>query len=346
MEHVAGHWQGVKVDNEVNQDRSSDTFSDTISESSVVSDHDHQNVNAQTLWKLRQRRRQSNGSDATEIPPSSSTQLPADSGDHRMCRICFAGAEDEPTLGRLISPCKCKGTMRYVHLQCLNRWRIVSRKKTSFFQCDECKYSYSFHRTSLARVFSNPIVLTAVTLLIFFVSIFIGGFIAKVLLFLFDVSPNSTSPLYAMTHQPFHQYLLKAILPLHYDYYDDEDIGLDRAEPVYDKPSFLTSILTIDFSHFAAGFSLVGLFGLMQLLLSSLLIPFHSPSWWGGGGLRVRSVSSSGRIQGGSGGSLFWVIFITIGAMRALWSTWKAVRSMARRWLERLELVILEVEED
>ncbi|CAG8767888.1 14672_t:CDS:1, partial [Acaulospora colombiana] len=32
--------------------------------------------------------------------------------DDRMCRICFAGPEEEDNLGRLISPCLCKGTMR------------------------------------------------------------------------------------------------------------------------------------------------------------------------------------------------------------------------------------------
>jgi hypothetical protein len=32
--------------------------------------------------------------------------------DTRQCRICFAGAEEEPDLGRLIKPCKCKGSIR------------------------------------------------------------------------------------------------------------------------------------------------------------------------------------------------------------------------------------------
>jgi hypothetical protein len=32
--------------------------------------------------------------------------------EDKMCRICFSGVEDESSLGRLISPCLCKGTMR------------------------------------------------------------------------------------------------------------------------------------------------------------------------------------------------------------------------------------------
>jgi hypothetical protein len=37
-------------------------------------------------------------------------------------RICFCGPEE----GRLISPCLCKGSMKYVHLDCLQHWRQTS----------------------------------------------------------------------------------------------------------------------------------------------------------------------------------------------------------------------------
>lgn len=33
-------------------------------------------------------------------------------GDDRQCRICFSGPEEEDSLGRLISPCLCTGSMR------------------------------------------------------------------------------------------------------------------------------------------------------------------------------------------------------------------------------------------
>ncbi|KAG9122456.1 hypothetical protein FRC07_001159, partial [Ceratobasidium sp. 392] len=32
--------------------------------------------------------------------------------EEKQCRICFGGAEDEPELGRLISPCLCRGSIR------------------------------------------------------------------------------------------------------------------------------------------------------------------------------------------------------------------------------------------
>jgi hypothetical protein len=47
--------------------------------------------------------------------PGSKTNDSPDTGAEQQCRICLGGIEDEPELGRLISPCLCTGSMRYVH---------------------------------------------------------------------------------------------------------------------------------------------------------------------------------------------------------------------------------------
>jgi E3 ubiquitin-protein ligase DOA10 len=52
----------------------------------------------------------------TELRQRPVPQEPASEPPLKTCRICFGGVEDEPELGKLISPCKCKGTMKYVHL--------------------------------------------------------------------------------------------------------------------------------------------------------------------------------------------------------------------------------------
>nr|CAG8547989.1 11007_t:CDS:2 [Entrophospora candida] len=59
-----------------------------------------------------------------EINSIKSDSHVTDDNNDRMCRICFSGPEDEDNLGRSISPCRCKGSMRYVHVECLNRWRL------------------------------------------------------------------------------------------------------------------------------------------------------------------------------------------------------------------------------
>lgn len=50
-----------------------------------------------------------------------SAQVPI---DERQCRICLGGADEEDTLGRLISPCLCKGSMKYVHIE----WYVETKK--------------------------------------------------------------------------------------------------------------------------------------------------------------------------------------------------------------------------
>lgn len=53
------------------------------------------------------------------------------------CRICFEGdIEGSP----LISSCSCKGTIKYIHENCLKNW-ILSLNQDQFdYKCDICKY--------------------------------------------------------------------------------------------------------------------------------------------------------------------------------------------------------------
>ena len=68
-------------------------------------------------------------------------------GEERQCRICFAG----PERGMLFSPCRCNGSMRFVHVECLNNWRNMSRNPRSFYGCDQCGYQYNLERTRAAQ---------------------------------------------------------------------------------------------------------------------------------------------------------------------------------------------------
>lgn len=54
------------------------------------------------------------------------------------CRICMCDIEkeDDP----LVSPCMCSGTMKFIHMQCLQRW--VSTNRT--IKNTDCTASYSF----------------------------------------------------------------------------------------------------------------------------------------------------------------------------------------------------------
>ena len=49
------------------------------------------------------------------------------------CRICYDNTDEE-----LIEPCKCSGSMRYVHRSCLDKW--IYHKKDNI--CPVCKSEY------------------------------------------------------------------------------------------------------------------------------------------------------------------------------------------------------------
>jgi len=52
------------------------------------------------------------------------------------CRICLEG-------GNLVQVCKCKGTMKYVHLECNQKWRNnFPKKNIKYTHCEICKSKY------------------------------------------------------------------------------------------------------------------------------------------------------------------------------------------------------------
>ena len=58
--------------------------------------------------------------------------------DTYICRICLQ--EDNPN--NMIYPCKCNGTSKYVHKDCLNQWRMMSDNSDAKYKCFECNYEY------------------------------------------------------------------------------------------------------------------------------------------------------------------------------------------------------------
>lgn len=57
--------------------------------------------------------------------------------DEYVCRICL----EEDSRHRLIAPCACRGSQRWVHRECLDKWRSM-REDRAFSRCTECLQSY------------------------------------------------------------------------------------------------------------------------------------------------------------------------------------------------------------
>jgi len=89
---------------------------------------------------------------ATAEAESAAADHDEDNNHEPCCRICHGGPEAVPELGRLLAPCRCRGTMRLVHLHCLNQWRQLAPSPQSAVACDQCGYVYQFERTKLAEL--------------------------------------------------------------------------------------------------------------------------------------------------------------------------------------------------
>jgi hypothetical protein len=73
-------------------------------------------------------------------------------GSQTICRICLSEEDEDALNNPLFSPCKCAGTMKYIHLNCLQDWlnsRMITKEtpstKTYFWknlECELCKTAF------------------------------------------------------------------------------------------------------------------------------------------------------------------------------------------------------------
>lgn len=57
-----------------------------------------------------------------------------------LCRFCLAERSD--ARNPFLTPCECKGSVEYVHLYCLNRWRNKNTER-NYTYCSLCKAAYN-----------------------------------------------------------------------------------------------------------------------------------------------------------------------------------------------------------
>ena len=230
------------------------------------------------------------------------------------CRICFGGVEDENELGRLISPCMCKGSMRYVHRHCLDQWRTTSTNKKSFYECDQCKYRYSFHRTLVASVLRTSLLLhilalVGVTIVVLFASYLV--LVLEMIYFKFLSSNGDNVLLEDEEEDHDHHLNLEYFVETELLILLDNNLNL----PLMYLPG-------LKLPHLVLGFALCGLTGFFYSSIG--FIPFFI-----GGNNRTRV-----------GGIVFVVL---IGIIRMFMSTYSLFKKWSGRVLESAENIVLEV---
>ncbi|KFY30361.1 hypothetical protein V494_08180 [Pseudogymnoascus sp. VKM F-4513 (FW-928)] len=215
---------------------------------------------------------------------------------------------EDPTSGRLIRPCKCKGSQSYVHEACLQGWRHAdpSYGRRNYFECPTCKYTYRLERMRWSKWIGSTMAQIVLTLLILWATVFLLGFVAEpiIKLYLDPVATLTTNP-WTTLREPL--FVLE----------DDEELTW--------------------FAHILKGFASLGLLGFVS--------PFEwiNVRWAvGGAGRARRGRTGRDRLEDIS------LTMIMIGVATFLYATWKGVRAWSRHTLEKAGERVVDVhgEED
>jgi len=184
----------------------------------------------------------------------------------------------DPESGRLLRPCRCKGSSRYVHEGCLQSWRHADPgyAKRNYWQCPTCGFQYRLERLRWSRWISSAMTQITLTLGILVLTVFLLGFVADPIINLY-MDPVDTI--------------------YHVEYWESS-LGRDVRR---DVPNYSW------IEHFAKGFTSLGVLSLIKTLLGSL-------SWQ----IWVRSSTLNGRNSGRNRvASISWVM-IALGVLTFL----------------------------
>lgn len=141
--------------------------------------------------------------------------------ENKICRICldYNGKE-------LINPCKCNGTNKYVHLDCLNKWRLLDgRESDNYKRCNSCLFIYkpkTKYYLKFLKIFFNIIknnifpTLTFIFILSF--SIFYLSNITTIIYFFFKLNMGKKNFYVFLIIFPLFNYLIKYLITIKSDY--------------------------------------------------------------------------------------------------------------------------------
>ncbi|KAI5852415.1 RING finger domain protein [Morchella snyderi] len=251
----------------------------------------------------------------TASPPSPPPNDPPPPLDTHTCRICLEQVPPpyapDPELGRLVSPCTCKGSSRFVHQGCLQQWRLLSPNQTNFYQCPTCHYQYRFRRLRLAAIIGSPAMRVGITSGILVLAVYLLGFVAEPIINTYLDPP--------------------ALLLLGRSGGEGAGAG---AGAVQRQQLSLTGRAGGAVEHMLKGFASLGLLGFLKVVY---LLP--NPLW----NLRGSGIGSGiGRSGRDRAAQISWVV-VAIGVVNFFVFTWGQVGGWVRGWMERAAEEILEV---
>jgi len=126
------------------KDASDNIFKDNLRESNgdastcagtVITDRNTISTDRNTITTSEDERTPSKSSTAPNPNDISESELITSEED--VCTICFCTRAED---GDLISPCKCRGTQKFVHRACLKNWQAALMKRWSLQSIVKAKY--------------------------------------------------------------------------------------------------------------------------------------------------------------------------------------------------------------
>ncbi|KAF8168188.1 hypothetical protein B0H34DRAFT_647032 [Crassisporium funariophilum] len=262
------------------------------------------------------------------------------SEQEKQCRICYDGTEGEPELGRLIRPCLCKGSISYVHVRCLQKWRSVSSTKSAFFACPQCRYQYRFSRTRFVGIATNPVIVGGLSGLLFTLIVMMASYITTFFVSAFQ-EPTFHHAFYFVSPMEVAQDLITAAFRVLKDgeladILDDSPFmsNNEAMGPPHPRPQ--PGLLKRFIQRFIIGLPLIGAGSLVHMLIS---VQFLAPIQWLARYRGSRRRNSNSRDIA----ALIVVGLLIAGALRAFYKVYKLTQSVTKRVLLRAEDAILEV---
>jgi len=196
----------------------------------------------------------------------------------------------DPESGRLLRPCKCKGSSKYVHEGCLQAWRHADPgyAKRNYWHCPTCGFQYRLERMNWGRWISSTTTQVVLTITILFLTMFIMGFVAD--------------PIINIYLDPY-SFLSSASI---------SNLG-SKLEPILtdeDAPTWT--------EHFIKGLASLGLLSFVKVIFA--LSPWQ---WWN---LRSSGILNSSGRAGANGrdrlASISWIM-VLVGVGTFLWVSLK-----------------------
>jgi hypothetical protein len=196
----------------------------------------------------------------------------------------------DPESGRLLRPCKCKGSSKYVHEGCLQAWRHADPgyAKRNYWHCPTCGFQYRLERMNWGRWISSTTTQVVLTITILFLTLFIMGFVAD--------------PIINIYLDPY-SFLSSASI---------SNLG-SKLEPILtdeDVPTWT--------EHFIKGLASLGLLSFVKVIFA--LSPWQ---WWN---LRSSGILNSSGRAGANGrdrlASISWIM-VLVGVGTFLWVSLK-----------------------